>query len=52
MSCQKIFETIDELYPEYLKIWETACNIESPTMDKKRVDEMSNFFLDIGKKHG
>ncbi|MBR2024135.1 MAG: M20/M25/M40 family metallo-hydrolase [Clostridia bacterium] len=52
MSCQKICETIDELYPEYLKIWESACNIESPTMDKKRVDEMGNFFLDIGKKHG
>lgn len=52
MKYQKLFETVERLYPEYLKVWETICNMESPTGDKERVDKVGNFFLEIGKKHG
>ena len=28
---ERLFETIDALYEEYLDVWEAVCNIESPT---------------------
>ena len=52
MKCENVFTMIDELYPAYLKLWETVCNMESPTMDKARVDAVGQFFLDIAKKKG
>lgn len=52
MDNQRLFDVIDELYPEYLSIWEKICNMESPTLDKKRVDAVGNYFLEIGKRHG
>lgn len=52
MDNQRLFDVIDELYPAYLSIWETVCNMESPSLDKKRVDAVGNYFLEIGKKHG
>ena len=35
----KLFEKLDSLEDSYLDVPETLCNIESPTSDKKRVDD-------------
>ena len=50
MKCKALFETIDELYPEYLSLWETICNMESPTMDKARVDAVGELFAEMAKE--
>ena len=52
MVCEKLFEKIDGLYEEHLDIWETVLNMESPTMDKQRVDAVGEYFIDIAKKNG
>ncbi len=52
MDNKPLFDVIDALYPAYLSIWEKICNMESPTLDKARVDALGNFFLEFGKKHG
>jgi len=52
MEKKLVFDVIDELYPDYLLLWEKICNMESPTLDKERVDAVGDLFLEIGKKHG
>ena len=52
MNCKNIFDAIDRLYEEYLKIWETVCNIESPTMDKEHIDAVGDYFIDYADKRG
>lgn len=52
MKCNKVFEKIDELFDRYVDIWEEVVNIESPTMDKQRVDAVGQYFIDIAEKKG
>ena len=47
-----IFEKIDNLNKEYIKVWEDVCNIESPTNFKEGVDKVSRYFADMAKKLG
>ncbi len=49
---KKVFSKIDELFDEYLSVWEDVCNIESPTNYKKGVDEVGEYFVKIAKKLG
>lgn len=51
MQCKKLFEKIDELYEEYLDIWEDVCNIESPTEYKDGVDKVGQYFISLAKKY-
>ena len=52
MQCEKLFNKIDDLYEQYLDVWETVCNMESPTMDKERVDAVGKYYIDIAEKKG
>ena len=49
---RKIFETIDLLYDDYVKIWEDICNIESPTAYKEGVDAVGKYCADFAEKRG
>ena len=40
MDHKVLFDEIDRLYPDYLKVWEDVCNIESPTIYKEGVDKV------------
>lgn len=48
----KLFEIIDSLYDEYVKIWVDVCNIESPTTFKEGVDKVGKYFADLATKKG
>ena len=52
MSCEKIFNTIDSLNAEYVKVWEDVCNIESPTKYKAGVDACGEYFAEMARKRG
>ncbi|MBR5192610.1 MAG: M20/M25/M40 family metallo-hydrolase [Clostridia bacterium] len=52
MSNSVLLKKIDELYNEYLSIWEDVCNIESPTSYKKGVDEVGAYFINLANKFG
>lgn len=52
MSCEKIFNTIDSLNAEYVKVWEDVCNIESPTKYKEGVDACGEYFAEMARKRG
>lgn len=52
MQCEKLFQTIDELYEDYLSFWEDICNIESPTHHKSGVDAVGAYCIEQAKKHG
>ena len=52
MSCKEVFKIINELYPEYVRVWEDVCNIESPTNYKEGVDKVCRYFTDIAIKQG
>ena len=47
-----IFQAIDSMEKEYLDFLTNVCNIESPTADKKAVDEVGKLFIEAAKKHG
>lgn len=47
-----IFNRVDELYPEYVKMWEDVCNIESPTAYKAGVDAVGGYFSDAARARG
>lgn len=49
---EKLFETIDALFPTYLKVWEDVCNLESPTEDKNGVDQVGAYFINLAKEMG
>ena len=49
---KKIFEEIDSLTTEYIKILEDVVNMESPSGCKKRVDEVGKYFIDLSIKNG
>ena len=52
MQNKELFNKIDELYPKYLKIWETICNMETPTMDKARIDALGDYFINFANQRG
>lgn len=52
MSCKEVFKIINELYPEYVRVWEDVCNIESPTNYKEGVDKVCRYFTDMAVKRG
>lgn len=49
---EKIFNTIDSLADDYIKVWEDVCKIESPTNCKSGVDAVGNYFIDMAKSRG
>ncbi len=52
MNSNTVFKIIDDLYPEYIKIWEDVCNIESPTNYKEGVDKVLKYFCDMAASRG
>ena len=52
MDYKKIFETVDSLAEEYVKVLADACYIESPTACKERVDECGRFFIELAREQG
>ncbi len=52
MKCDALFSKIDEMYPDYLSVWEEICSIESPTAYKIGVDAVGEYVMNIAKKHG
>ena len=52
IKCKDLFAKIDELSGKYLDVLEAACNLESPTADKARVDAVGSYFADLGKACG
>ena len=52
MNCDRLFEELEKLLPEYLDVLEQDCLLESPTADKAGVDAASYYLADIAKKKG
>ena len=52
MQKDLLFNTIDELYEQYLSFWEDICNIESPTDYKKGVDAAGEYCIAHAQKRG
>ena len=42
----KLLKIVDELNSEFIAIWESVCNIESPTECKQGVDKVGNYFAE------
>lgn len=51
-DCKQLFDTIDGLYGEFVKIWEDVCNIESPTEYKEGVDAVGRYFINYAENQG
>ncbi len=49
---KKLFDTIDSLNSKYLDIWESICNIESPTDYKAGVDAVNDYIIALAKERG
>ena len=49
---KRIFDTIDSLYGEYVRVWEDICNIESPTSYKEGVDAVGKYCANFAEKRG
>jgi len=52
MKCEKLFETIDSLNDEYIKVLTDVCNIESPTDYKEGVDRVGKYFSEKAAHKG
>ena len=52
MQCKNLFETIDALSGQYMDLWETVCNLESPTSDKDGVDAVGSHFEKLALENG
>lgn len=52
MDCQKLFDTVDALYEEYVGVWENICNIESPTRHKSGVDAVGRYLIQRARERG
>ncbi len=52
MKCKELFETIDFLNSDYVKIWVDVCNIESPTRYKAGVDACGEYFAQMARERG
>ena len=51
-SASLIFDKIDSLTEEYVRVWEDVCNIESPSKDKAAVDRVGQYFCDMAARRG
>ncbi len=49
---ETLLQIIDELHPEYVKMWEDICNIESPWSDKAGVDAVGEYYIQYAKERG
>ena len=49
---KKVFERINCLTEDYIKVLEDVVNIESPSSVKSRVDDVGKYFIDLSKKNG
>lgn len=49
---KSVFEKIDTLTYEYINILEDVVNIESPSLEKDRVDEVGRYFIELSNKNG
>ena len=47
---KNIFDEIDQLNSTYIDIWEDVCNLESPSHDKARVDQVGAYFQRMAEK--
>lgn len=52
ISCENIFQRIDALEQEYIKVLEEFCLIESPTDYKEGVDAAGNYIVQKAKEFG
>lgn len=52
MNCEKVFEKIDALNQQYIRVWEDVCHLESPTADKQRVDAVGTYFIKMAESRG
>ena len=52
MTCERIFEKIDELSGLHLDFLEEICSIESPTDYKEGVDKVGRRFMDFARERG
>ena len=52
MNWNLISENIDRLYDKYLSVWEDICNIESPTADKRGVDAVGDYIIQMARERG
>ena len=52
MKCTEMFNTVDSLNQEYVKVWEDVCNIESPTKFKAGVDACGEYFAEMARARG
>lgn len=52
MSCDKLFDKIDEMSDKYADILEDICNLESPTTYKEGVDKVGRYFIEYAKERG
>ncbi len=52
MTRELLMQKIDELYEQYLTVWEEVCNIESPTDYKPGVDAVGRYFAERGNAFG
>ena len=44
-----IFDEIDRLNSNYVRVWEEVCNIESPSNDKNAVDRVGAYFCELAR---
>lgn len=47
----KVFDKIDSLNDEFVKVWEDVCAIESPSDYKEGVDKVGEYFIKISEKN-
>lgn len=52
MMTERVFEEIDKLSEEYLKVWSELCSIESPTGDKAGVDAAGKYVIKLAEGFG
>ena len=52
MEHKYVFDKIDELNGQYIRIWEDVCNLESPTEEKERVDAVGAYFIKMAQSRG
>ena len=52
MEYKALFDEIQKLNQEYTDLWETVCNIESPTDCKAGVDAVGKCFGALAESHG
>jgi len=52
MKCSELFDRIDALMEEYIRVWEDVCNLESPTNDKKGIDAVCRYFVSLAERKG